>query len=64
MFKQAMTYLNDHYFVRMLMTFGFVIEGRSEEELPEVLLGNPMSIRVDPAKLKNICTILNARDLS
>jgi len=64
MFKQAMTYLNDHYFVRMLMTFGFVIEGRSEEELPEVLLGNPMSIRVDPAKLKNIFTILNARDLS
>jgi len=64
MFKQAMTYLNDHYFVRMLMTFGFVIEGRSEEELPEVLLGNPMSIRVDPAKLKNIFTILNARGLS
>lgn len=60
-----MAYLNDHYFVRMLMTFGFVIEGRSEEELPEVLLGNPMCIRTDPTKLKNISTILyNAKELS
>lgn len=42
MFKQAMTYLRDNYFPKMLMTFSFVIEGRNEEELPEVLLGNPI----------------------
>lgn len=44
MFKQAMAYLSSHYFARMLMTFGFVIEGRSDNELPEVLLGDPMSL--------------------
>jgi hypothetical protein len=44
MFKQAMTYLKDHYFARMLMTFGFVIEGREDHELPEVLLGNPIQL--------------------
>ncbi len=44
MFKQAMSYLNDHYFSKMNMTFGFVIEGRSIDELPEVLIGDPMSL--------------------
>ena len=44
MFKQAMTYLKDNYFPRMIMTFAFVIEGREEDELPEVLLGNPIQL--------------------
>ncbi len=44
MFKQAMAYLSDHYFARMMMTFGFVIEGRADEELPEVLLGDPITL--------------------
>mmetsp|Transcript_20637 Transcript_20637/g.30979 ORF Transcript_20637/g.30979 Transcript_20637/m.30979 type:complete len:184 (+) Transcript_20637:44-595(+) len=44
MFRQAMTYLKEHYFSRMLMTFGFVIEGREDEELPEVLLGDPLQL--------------------
>ena len=44
MFKQAMTYLKDNYFPKMLMTFSFVIEGRDEKELPEVLLGNPIQL--------------------
>jgi Protein of unknown function (DUF1336). len=44
MFKQAMAYLKEHYFSRMLMTFGFVIEGREDDELPEVLLGNPIQL--------------------
>jgi hypothetical protein len=44
MFKQAMAYLKEHYFARMLMTFGFVIEGREDDELPEVLLGNPIQL--------------------
>ncbi len=44
MFKQAMTFLKDNYFPKMIMTFGFVIEGREDNELPEVLLGNPIQI--------------------
>lgn len=51
-FKQAMSYLKDHYFSRMLMTFAFLIEGRDEDELPEVLLGNPIQlVYPDPSKI-------------
>ena len=53
MFKQAMSYLKDHYFGRMLMTFGFVIEGREEDELPEVLLGSPMHLDKPSTVLKS-----------
>lgn len=54
MFRQAMTYLKDYYFQQMIMTFAFVIEGRDEDELPEVLLGNPLQLPfVDP---KNVIT--------
>ncbi|KAL9187922.1 hypothetical protein ACHAXT_006300 [Thalassiosira profunda] len=38
LFKQAMAYLND-YFDKTVGTFGFVIEGRDDEELPEVVIG-------------------------
>lgn len=52
MFKQAMTYLKDSYFPKMLMTFSFVIEGRNEKELPEVLLGNPILLPfIDPESI-------------
>ena len=44
MFKQAMNHLHEHYFHDLLMTFGFLIEGREEDELPEVLLGNPIHL--------------------
>jgi hypothetical protein len=40
-FKQAMAYLKNNHFPHMLMTFSFIIEGRDEEELPEVLIGDP-----------------------
>ena len=53
MFKQAMSYLKDHYFGKMLMTFGFVIEGREEDELPEVLLGSPMHLDKPSTVLKS-----------
>jgi hypothetical protein len=43
-FKQAMAYLKNRYFWKMLMTFGFVIEGREYDELPEVLLGDPIHL--------------------
>jgi len=38
LFKQAMAYLKD-YFDSTVGTFGFVIEGRNDDELPEVMIG-------------------------
>lgn len=38
LFKQAMAYLKD-YFDNTIGTFGFVIEGRNDDELPEVMIG-------------------------
>jgi hypothetical protein len=35
------------------MTFGFVIEGREEDELPEVLLGSPMHLDKPSTVLKS-----------
>jgi hypothetical protein len=63
MFKQAMTYLKEHYFQQMMMTFGFVIEGRDDDELPEVLLGNPLQIlTVNPRDVvKNECVFNRLR---
>lgn len=43
-FKQAMSHLNQRYFQDLRMSFGFLIEGRGEDELPEVLLGNPIHL--------------------
>lgn len=37
--KQAIQYLREHVFQKLLLTFGFVIEGRDETELPETLIG-------------------------
>lgn len=50
-FKQAMSHLKEHYFRDTLMTFAFVIEGRSEDELPEVLLGNPLNLPYNPDEI-------------
>lgn len=38
LFKQGMSYLKD-YFDNAIGTFGFVIEGRNDDELPEVMIG-------------------------
>ena len=40
-FKQAMSHLHERYFEELIMSFAFVVESRTEEELPEVLLGDP-----------------------
>ena len=37
--KQAVALLKDQIFSQVLTTFGFVIEGRDDAELPEVLIG-------------------------
>jgi len=44
LFKSAMVYLKEHLFPKMLMTFSFLIEGRSEDELPEILIGNGLQL--------------------
>jgi len=44
LFKSAMSYLKENLFSKMLMTFSFVIEGRAEDELPELLIGNGLQL--------------------
>jgi len=39
LFKQGTSYIKDNYFDEAIGTFGFVIEGRNDEELPEVVIG-------------------------
>lgn len=39
LFKQAMSYMRDNYFEKLVATFGFAIEGRCDDELPEVPIG-------------------------
>jgi hypothetical protein len=37
--KQGICYMKDAYFKKVLVTFGFLIEGRADDELPECLIG-------------------------
>ena len=37
--KQATAYMKENYFRQLLASFAFVIEGRDDSELPEVLIG-------------------------
>jgi len=37
--KQGICFMKDSYFKKVLVTFGFLIEGRAEDELPECLIG-------------------------
>jgi len=52
LFKQAMAYLKD-YFDKSVWTFGFVIEGRSDDELPEVCIGAMKVCRPSPNYIVN-----------
>jgi len=48
--KQATAYMAETYFKKMIASFAFVIEGRSDDELPEVLIGQGAQICYpDPA---------------
>mmetsp|Transcript_2273 Transcript_2273/g.6623 ORF Transcript_2273/g.6623 Transcript_2273/m.6623 type:complete len:752 (-) Transcript_2273:1712-3967(-) len=44
LFKQGTSYLKGSFFQKVLATFGFVIEGRNDDELPEVVIGEGMQI--------------------
>lgn len=37
--KQGICFMKDTYFKKVLVTFGFLIEGRADDELPECLIG-------------------------
>ena len=51
--KQGICYMKDTFFKKVLVTFGFLIEGRSDDELPECLIGlfqlvrTPLFFRVE-----------------
>jgi hypothetical protein len=42
--RQAFVLLKDKYFTKALATLAFVIEARSAEELPEVLIGDGLQV--------------------
>ena len=46
--KKAICFMKESYFKRVLVTFGFVIEGRSDDELPECLIGLMQLCYPDP----------------
>lgn len=46
--KQGICYLKDSMFSKLLATVGFVIEGRDDDELPEVLIGLAQICYPDP----------------
>ena len=61
MFKQAMSHIHENYFDKMIMSFAFVIESRDEEELPEVLLGDPFILPfVDTEKVMKFGKVFGA----
>ena len=37
--KQGICYMKEHFFKKVVVIFGFVIEGRADDELPECVLG-------------------------
>ena len=46
--KQAICYMKNEFFKKVVVTFGFVIEGRADDELPECLIGLMQLCYPDP----------------
>ena len=46
--KQGICFMKDSYFKKVLVTFGFVIEGKTDDELPECLIGCMQLCYPDP----------------
>jgi len=47
--KQAFCYLVDNYFSQLVLSVGFLIESRSEDELPECVIGSAQLCHPDPS---------------
>mmetsp|Transcript_13327 Transcript_13327/g.25287 ORF Transcript_13327/g.25287 Transcript_13327/m.25287 type:complete len:869 (+) Transcript_13327:352-2958(+) len=47
--KQGICFMKESYFKKVLVSFGFVIEGKTEDELPECILGCMQLCYPDPA---------------
>mmetsp|Transcript_40750 Transcript_40750/g.61745 ORF Transcript_40750/g.61745 Transcript_40750/m.61745 type:complete len:315 (+) Transcript_40750:151-1095(+) len=47
--KQGLSYVKEHIFTKAIASFGFVIEGRNDDELPEVVIGCAQLCYPDPA---------------
>mmetsp|Transcript_9962 Transcript_9962/g.28285 ORF Transcript_9962/g.28285 Transcript_9962/m.28285 type:complete len:1235 (-) Transcript_9962:200-3904(-) len=47
--KKGICFMKDTYFKKVLVTFGFTIEGRADDELPECLIGLMQLCYPDPA---------------
>jgi len=46
--KQAICFMKESYFKKILVSFGFVIEGKTDDELPECLIGCAQLCYPDP----------------
>lgn len=46
--KQGICFMKDSYFKKVLVSFGFVIEGKTDDELPECILGCMQLCYPDP----------------
>lgn len=46
--KQAICYMKENFFEKVVVTFGFCIEGRSDDELPECVIGLMQLCYPDP----------------
>jgi len=47
--KQGFSYLHQSFFSKLITSIGFVVEGRDDSELPEVVLGATQLCYVDPS---------------
>jgi hypothetical protein len=47
--KQAICFMKESYFKKVLVSFGFVIEGKSDDQLPECVIGCMQLCYPDPA---------------
>jgi hypothetical protein len=45
--KQAICFMKDNFFKKILVTFGFVIEGRGDDEVRRVDCGDAVSVIID-----------------
>jgi hypothetical protein len=46
--KQGICFMKDTFFKKAIVTFGFLIEGRADDELPECLIGLTQLCYPDP----------------